>query len=107
MGRNLQCHLKYILKANSSEPDQTLHSASSDMVLHCLLMSHKIKARLIWVNLHAVYYIFLGVKGYKFQITFFFLSLIINFSLANSADLGETHMGVLCQCINSQLFVDQ
>ena len=29
---------------------QTLRSAASDLVLHCLPMSHKKDARLIWVN---------------------------------------------------------
>ena len=29
---------------------QTLHSAASDQGLHCLPMSHKKDARLIWVN---------------------------------------------------------
>ena len=31
------------------EPDQMPHFAASDLVLHCLLMSHKKDARLIWV----------------------------------------------------------
>ena len=35
-----------ILKANSEDPDQT----PRDLVLHCLPMSLKKKARLIWVN---------------------------------------------------------
>ena len=42
--------LKYILKANSAEPDQKPHSAVSDLVLHCLLTSHKMNPRLIWVK---------------------------------------------------------
>ena len=37
--------------ANSGEPDQMPHSAASDLVLHCLLMSHKKDAMLIWVNM--------------------------------------------------------
>ena len=36
--------------ANSGEPDQTPRFAVSDLVLHCLLMSHKKDARLIWVK---------------------------------------------------------
>ena len=36
--------------ANSGDPDQTLRSAPSDLGLHCLPMSHKKDARLIWVN---------------------------------------------------------
>ena len=35
---------------NSAEPDQTLRFASSGLVMHCLPMSHKSDARLIWVN---------------------------------------------------------
>ena len=30
-----------LLYTNSGEPDQTPHVAASDLVLHCLLMSHK------------------------------------------------------------------
>ena len=37
--------------ANSGEPDQTPHIAASDLILHCLLMSHKKNARLIGVNM--------------------------------------------------------
>ena len=33
---------------NSGEPDQTPRFAASDLVLHCLLMSHKKDTRLIW-----------------------------------------------------------
>ena len=32
------------------EPDQMPHFVASDLVLHCLLMSHKKDARLIWVK---------------------------------------------------------
>ena len=42
--------LKKLLFANSGEPDQTPHYVASDLVLHCLLMSHKKDARLIWVK---------------------------------------------------------
>ena len=38
-----------IFFANSGDPDQTPHSAASYPSLHCLPMSHKIDARLIWV----------------------------------------------------------
>ena len=38
---------KKLLFANSGEHDQ---NTASDLVLHCLLMSHKNGARLIWVN---------------------------------------------------------
>ena len=37
--------------ANSEDPDQTPHSAASDLGLHCLPMSPKWAARLIWVNI--------------------------------------------------------
>ena len=36
--------------ANSEDPDQTPRSVASDLGLHCLSMSHKKDARLIWVN---------------------------------------------------------
>ena len=36
--------------AKSEEPDQTPHSAASDLVLHCMHMSHKKDTMLIWVN---------------------------------------------------------
>ena len=38
--------------ANSGEPGQMPHSVASDLGLHCLCMSHKKEARLIWVNNH-------------------------------------------------------
>ena len=34
--------------ANSGDPDQMPHSAASDYGLHCLLISHKKDAMLIW-----------------------------------------------------------
>ena len=36
--------------ANSGDPDQTPRSAASGRGLHCLSMSHKKDARLIWVK---------------------------------------------------------
>ena len=42
--------LKEFLFANSGEPDQTPHFVASDLVLHCLPMSHKKDARLLWVE---------------------------------------------------------
>ena len=36
--------------ANSEDRDQMPHSAASDLGLHCLPMSQKWDARLIWVN---------------------------------------------------------
>ena len=43
--------LKYTSVSNIGEPNQTPHSAASELGLHCLPMSHKKDARLIWVNL--------------------------------------------------------
>ena len=40
----------YFLLANGAESDQMMLFAASDLVLHCLLMSNKIEARVIWVN---------------------------------------------------------
>ena len=42
--------LKKLLFANSGEPDQTPRFAASDLVLHCLPLSHKKDARLKWVK---------------------------------------------------------
>ena len=36
--------------SNSGDPDQMPHSAVSDLGIHCLSMSHKMDARLIWVQ---------------------------------------------------------
>ena len=38
------------MKANSGDPDQTLHSVASDLGLHYLSMSHKKDARHIWLK---------------------------------------------------------
>ena len=40
----------FIFLANSGDSDQTLRSVVFDFGLHCLPMSHKKDARLIWVN---------------------------------------------------------
>ena len=40
-----------LLQANSEEPDQTPLSVASYLDLHCLPVSHKKDARLIWVNI--------------------------------------------------------
>ena len=40
--------------ANRGDPDQTPHPAASDLGLHCLPMSHRKYARLIWVNVFEV-----------------------------------------------------
>ena len=39
-----------LLYANSGEPDQTQRFAASDLVLHCLPLSYKKDARLLWVK---------------------------------------------------------
>ena len=43
---------KKLMLANSGEPDQTSRIAASDLVLHCLPISHKkdTSLRLIWVK---------------------------------------------------------
>ena len=40
-----------LCKRNSTDPDQMPGSMASDLVLHCLLMSHKMDGMLIWVNI--------------------------------------------------------
>ena len=44
------------MEANSVDHDQTPPSAASDLDLHCLPMSHKKDARLIWVNMSLRYF---------------------------------------------------
>ena len=41
---------KPVINANSVDPDQTLHSAASDLGLHCLPMSRLWDARHKWVK---------------------------------------------------------
>ena len=44
------------MQAKSAEPDKTLRSVSSDLVLHCLLMFHKKNARLLrWVKVVEIF----------------------------------------------------
>ena len=52
--------------SNSEDPDQTPHSAVSELGLHCLPMSQKWEARLIWVNgVHFMYLFQLDQKKEK------------------------------------------
>ena len=44
-------YFKMFLLANSEDPDQTPRSVASDLGLHCLPLSQKWDARLIWVKL--------------------------------------------------------
>ena len=39
-----------LTKTRSADPYQT-HSVASDLILHCLPMTNKMDARLIWVNI--------------------------------------------------------
>ena len=39
-----------VFNTNSADPDRTLHSAASDLGLHCLQMSDLWDARHKWVN---------------------------------------------------------
>ena len=48
------------LNENSIDPDWTLHSAASDLGLHCLPMSLLWDARLKWVNQSFKHYIFMS-----------------------------------------------
>ena len=48
----LPCFIKItVFNVNSIDPDQTPHSAASDLGLHCLLMSLLWDARLKWVKM--------------------------------------------------------
>ena len=49
----IQILIEYSVK-KSGDPDQTPRSAASGLVLHCLPMSHKKDARLIWVKYQKV-----------------------------------------------------
>ena len=51
-------HLNRTLCKQTEKTDQMLHSAASDLGLHCLPVSHKMDARLIWVKEHL-----LGLKN--------------------------------------------
>ena len=51
---------KIFLLANSEDPYQMLRSAASDLGLHCLPMSQKRYARLIWVKQYLVKMFILG-----------------------------------------------
>ena len=42
------------LFANSGDPDQTPHSAASDLGLHCLLINLLWVFRLYWVNMQSI-----------------------------------------------------
>ena len=50
----LSCFWWKFMWANSVDPDQMLRSAASDLGLHCLPMSQKWDARLIWVNMRHI-----------------------------------------------------
>ena len=41
--------------ANSGDPDQTPHSAASDLGLHCLPITFQGVSRLQWVNYHHIW----------------------------------------------------
>ena len=47
---------KKLLYKNSGEPDQTPRCAASDLIMHCLSMSHKKDDRHIWVKDDTVIY---------------------------------------------------
>ena len=51
-GYEIYIFLEKIAKlfANSEDPDQTLHSAASDLGLHCLPLTLLRVSRLQWVN---------------------------------------------------------
>ena len=40
--------------ANNEDPDQTPRPAASDLGLHCLSMSQKRDARLIWIKYYTI-----------------------------------------------------
>ena len=52
-----------VLSANSVDPDQTPHSAASDLLLHCLPMSLLWDTRHKWVQLNIVIYRFTCLLG--------------------------------------------
>ena len=49
------CLFLNILLVNSEDTDQTPHSVASDLGLHCLFLSHKHDAILIWVNAYSCF----------------------------------------------------
>ena len=53
------------LFANSGDPDQTLHSAASDMCLHCLPITLLRVSRLQWVNnVYAIFFFWFSLLEY-------------------------------------------
>ena len=47
----IQILIEHSITANSGDPDQMPPYVASDLGLRCLLMSHKMNARFIWVNM--------------------------------------------------------
>ena len=71
--------------ANSRYPDQTPHSAASDLGLHCLSMSHKKDVRLILVfNAHAD--VPSGAVGLLFGLILFLPSYFLHASSMGSCE---------------------
>ena len=54
------CRILYIINANNVDPDQMLHSATSDLGLHNLPMVLLWNARLKWVNNDWLLIIYIG-----------------------------------------------
>ena len=70
--------------ANSGDPDQTPHHAASGLGLHCLHMSHKKDARLMWVKDLGLIKLFLNEElGLSLEIkiiSFLFSVRLVNFN---------------------------
>ena len=65
LGQYVSISFKFVhsVSKNSTEPDQTLHVAASEQVLHCLSMSHKKHHRHKWVTSKANYWVILILFG--------------------------------------------
>ena len=63
-----------VLHANSLDPNQMPHSAASDLILHCLLMSLLWDARLKRVNVYLEFYFIINFYFYHYYYYFFFVS---------------------------------
>ena len=73
------------LFANSGDPDQTPHSAASDLGLHCFPFTRLGVSRLQWANIVLVFlnicfvctqiFIFGGTDAHNYSLSFFPMSL--------------------------------
>ena len=90
--------LKYnFLLANSVVPDQTPRSAASDLGLHCLPMSIKWDARLIWVKNHRTALNSCITVFWTVPLSLLLLPPVFNFQHIGGEFAWDTLFGLSCQ----------